>query len=227
MLRKLFIRVWIGPLPDWYEQWLENTATLKPYGFDFLVENDYESFRERCKAKLGVDINVTPGTRKAGDFDPALGVLFEEELKGYDFWGHTGLDVAFGRLDRFVSDEFLSGLDIFGNDPNAINGCFSLYRNCDVVNNLFREQRDWTEIFEDPGHYGFDEIHFTEVVLRAADEGRIRFGSAFWQSHDTQPGHKLVPRLSIKSDGTLLDMVTGKETMMFHFHKYRRWPISS
>lgn len=225
MLRKLFIRVWIGPLPSWYDKWVEHTATLKPYGFDFLVENDYEAFRERCHAKLGIDINVTPGTRKAGDFDPAYGVLFEDELKGYDFWGHTGLDVCYGRLDRFVSDEFLSGLDIFGNDPNAICGPFSLYRNCETVNNLFRERTDWPEILEANRMYGFDEIEFSDVVVSAAEEGRINFKSGFWQSHDVQRGHNPTPQMSIKPDGTLWDRVTQQETMMFHFHRYRQWPI--
>src|SRR5581483_4295794 len=158
LLRKLFIRVWIGPLPCWYDEWQMHVETLKPYGFDFLVENDYEAFRERCRRKLGIEIDVTPGTRKAGDFDPAYGVLFEDELKSYDFWGHTGLDVCFGRLDRFVSDSFLSDCDIFGNDPNAINGCFSLYRNCELVNNLFREREDWKQVLEANRMYGFDEI---------------------------------------------------------------------
>ena len=225
-MRKLFIRTWIGPLPLWYDQWCKHVETLKPLGFDFLVENNYEAFRARCHDKLGIDINVTPGTRKAGDFDPAYGVLFEEELKSYDFWGHTGLDVCFGRLDRFVPDELLQTLDIFGNDPNAICGPFSLYRNCDPVNNLFRERADWKEILEANRMYGFDEIEFSEVVVKAAEEGRIRFKSGFWQSHDTQPGHNPTPQMSILPDGTLWDRVKQQETMMFHFHRYRQWPIS-
>ena len=224
-MRKLLIRVWIGELPSWYDQWLKHVERLKQYGFEFLVVNDYEAFRDRCREKLMIDINVTPGTRKAGDFDPTYGVLFADELQGYDFWGHCALDAVYGRLDRFVSDEFLSDCDIFGNDPNAINGCFSLYRNCDLVNNLFKERNDWAEILEDNKMYGFDEIEFNRVVQQAAAKGRIRFKSAFWMSNDTQTGHNPTPQLGLLQDGSLWDRAKQQETMMFHFHRYRQWPI--
>ena len=35
---------------------------------------------------------------KLCDFRPAFGEVFREELAGYDFWGHTDLDVVFGRI---------------------------------------------------------------------------------------------------------------------------------
>lgn len=220
MLRKLLIRPWFGPLPEWIDQYREHVATLAKYGFDFLIINDPEDFKARCREKLGIDAAVAPGSRKAGDFCPALGLLFEDELQGYDFWGHADLDVIFGRLDRFVSDEFLSDCDIFGNDPNAICGPFSLYRNNEKTRRLFREHPDWKACFEDERMWGFDEIPFSKTVRSSG----LRFKSAFWQSHDTQPGHA-VPQLSLLADGTLIDHVTNRETMMFHFHKFRKWPL--
>jgi len=228
MLKKLFIRVWFGPLPEWMPQYYNNTADLKRYGFDWLVVNDYEFFRERIQQTLGIEIapyDAIAGTRKAGDFDPAYGVIFAEELQGYDFWGHTGLDCAYGRLDRFVGDKFLADCDIFGNDPGAICGPFSLYRNSDKVNNLFRRVPDWELLLSDAEMYGFDEIHFNRIVQQASAAGEIRFKTAFHQSHDTEPEHFPVPRMRLEEDGTLLDLAKNKETMMFHFHRYRKWPI--
>lgn len=211
------------------DEYRRNCEALRPYGFEWLIVNDYDFFKERCRETLGVDIapyEKIAGTRKAGDFDPAYGVIFEKELKGYDFWGHTGLDVAYGRLDRFVSDEYLSDCDIFGNDPGAICGPFSLYRNTLKINRLFRQYPNWQALLESEQMHGFDEIEFNGVVQRASDAGEIRFKSAFWQSHDVQPGHNPTPQMSLLPDGALFDRVTQQETMMFHFHRYRQWPIS-
>ena len=92
MLKKLFIRVWAGPLPEWYEKYIENTNSLKKYGFDFMVWNDTKKLAELAKEKLGVTLELEDGSKKAGDVDPLYGIIFEDYIRGYDFWGHTGLD---------------------------------------------------------------------------------------------------------------------------------------
>jgi hypothetical protein len=207
-------------------QYRRNTAALQKYGFEWLVVHDYDFFREKVEKSLGVEIapyNEIAGTRKAGDFDPAYGQIFAKELEGYDFWGHTGLDCAYGRLDRFVSDEFLAGCDVFGNDPGAICGPFSLYRNTERVNSLFRRVPNWERLLGDARMCGFDEIQFNEVVQKAARDGEIRFKTAFWQSNDHQAGHGDGGRMTIRPDGTLWDDVKGSETMMFHFNRTRKW----
>jgi hypothetical protein len=239
MLTKLFIRVWFGELPPWTEEWIRHQRHLAQYGWNFMLVTDYEFFRDRCRKTIGVEIapyEQIAGTRKAGDFDPAYGLIFWDELKGYDFWGHTGLDCVYGRLDRFVSDEYLWDCDVFGNDPGAICGPFSLYRNTDVVNHLFMGVPDWREQLSSPKMTAFDEHAFSQHVKRMAHAGEIRFKSAFWQSHDKQRGHVPKPQLRLEVDGTLRDLVTGNETMMFHFNRRvdetlpfwgRTWPVSS
>lgn len=230
MLRKLFIRTWFGPLPPWVDQWRENTKALGKYGFDFLLVNDHVDFAARCQRKLRIDIaplEAIAGTRKAGDFDPAYGELFADELEGYDFWGHCALDMVFGRLDRFVPDSLLTECDIFANDPGAICGPFTLYRNCWWVNGLFRRVENWQNLLSDATMCGFDEIQFNAAVQRAARAGEIRFETAFYQAHDCQEGHIPTPNVRLLADGTLMDNVTGKEAMMFHFHRHRKWPINA
>jgi hypothetical protein len=226
MLRKLLIRVWLGPLPDWSPRWLAHVEHLKQYGWDFLLLNDTEDFRYRCERVFGFPVDPQPGTRKPCEYDPALGELYADKIEGYDFWGHCNLDAVYGRLDKWLSDEFLSDCDIFGNDPNAICGPLSVYRNTATVNALYRRAPMWQEVFQSSNFYGFDEGVFNAEVQRARKYAGLRFKSGFYQSHDTQPGHDGVPQLGVMSDGALLDRVTGKETMMFHFHRYRQWPIS-
>lgn len=229
MLRKLLIRTWFGPLPQWTQQWKANTAALSKYGFDFLLVDDYDWFRDRCEQTLGITIapyDSIAGTRKAGDFDPAYGLIFAEELAGYDFWGHCALDCVYGRLDRYVSDFLLDALDIFANDPGAICGPFTLYRNAPLINNLFKRVPGWQSFLESPTMFGFDEIQFNTVVQQASTNRELRFHTAFWQSHDCQERHTPIPRMDLLPDGTLYDTATQSETMMFHFHRYRNWPCN-
>jgi hypothetical protein len=226
-MRALVLRVWIGELPPWMDEWRRNVGGLRRYGFDFRVFNDYEMVKDRCTRVMGITLpsyEAMANTRK-GVAGPCYGELFAEELQGYGFWGHCDQDTVFGRLDRFVSDEFMDDCDVFGNDPDAICGPFSLYRNCGAVNALYRRIPDWERLYSVPGYADIEEVPFTEVVRRAAQAKEIRFKSAFWQAHDNQPRHKPEPRLKLLEDGTLMDAVAAQEIMMFHFRRTKRWPL--
>lgn len=224
------VRTWFGPLPPWEPQYRAHIERLKEFGWDFLIVNDFDWYRHRVREVLGVEPTLNaPGTRKCGDWDPMIGVVFAEELKGYDFWGHVALDCVFGRLEKHCSDTFLETVDVFGNDPEAICGPFSIYRNIEKVNSLFCRFDDWRTVFESDHFYGFDETEFSEIVKQASAKGEIRFKSAFNQSHDKQCQHLPVPRMRIRDDGALIDVPLGKEVMMFHFNRRdveRTWPVS-
>ena len=73
---------------------------------------------------------------KLCDCRPLYGLIFAEELQGYDFWGHCDADILFGNLRRFVGDELLAMYDKL-----FTHGHFVLYRNCDRVNRLALEYR--------------------------------------------------------------------------------------
>lgn len=216
--KTLLIRTWVGDLPEWYLKWEVHAKKWK--GFDYLVVNDYDFLKKRIKDKLGCELVDEVARYYISDFDPTFGVLFEEEIGGYDFWGHINLDCVYGRLHRYMTDEFLDDVDIFGNDPDAINGAFSLYRNVEKVNKLFYRVPFWKEILEIPKLMAFDEIHITKL-LRTTDD--IRFKSGYLQENDKQSDHIPTPQVRLKDDGTLINTKTGNEMMMFHFNRTREW----
>ena len=96
-MKKILISPFFGKLPPWFGEYKKNCLALKKYGWDFMVLNDLEEFNNLIKLKLGVNPNIKEGTCKASDFRPALGVILEDQLKDYDFWGHTDLDCVYGR----------------------------------------------------------------------------------------------------------------------------------
>lgn len=221
MIKKLVIANWFGTLPDWYDKWRDNIATLEPWGFDFLVPTDYSAYQERIFETLGVhlaNLDEFVYKQKPTEFRPAFGVIFEKELRGYDFWGHADLDTVFGRVGEYVTDELLSVHDVFSNDPNSICGPFSLFRNVPPVNELFRQHRDIEDILacnpKTIPHW-FDEIGMSELVKKS--DLRVKY--AFWQPRNPSDlsgihfeGNKLC-------DGE-------EEIMMCHFNRRRPkvWP---
>lgn len=92
---------------------------------------------------------------KLCDFRPAFGVVFRDELSGYDVWGHCDNDIIFGRLRRFFTTEILDA-----HDKVLMHGYMQLYRNSVVGNAFYRIASPtirYQDVFADPVYRGFDE----------------------------------------------------------------------
>lgn len=211
MGKKLFIMPYFGDLPEWIEKY------EVPKGYDMLVDTDYEGFKRRVKDKLGIDYPGLPGTGKVWDYRGALGCLYQEELKDYEFWGHTDFDCVYGDVDKWVSEDFLKDLDIHSNHGTYMNGCWSLYRNTKEVNELFMKA-DWKRYMALPEANGWVEGEYSRQV----ENSGLRYLYTFWQGnpYDSEPQLK-------KEDGKLYQMINGEwqEIMMFHFRRSKKWPL--
>lgn len=109
--------------------------------------------------KLGFAIDVKCGY-KLCDFKPAYGVIFSDILGGYDFWGHTDIDIIFGNIRDFITNELMENYDLISVRPDWLTGCFLLYKNIEKVNQLFRHSKDYKKVFCNDKHYCFDETNF-------------------------------------------------------------------
>lgn len=216
MLKKLFIVPWTGGHPEWIDKYKKNIEPLKKYGFEWLLVTDMEDFKDRARKLFNLEPVIVERTIKSADFHPMMGLMYAEELKGYDFWGHTDLDVVYGNLSHYVSDEFLKDCDIYGNDPDATCGPFTLYRNEDKINNLFKKFDGWREMLSSEKLYLFDEVGISKVIREARRTDGVRFKTNHWLDNERSPFN-----LSIKDDCLFNN---GKETMMFHFNDSKKYP---
>jgi len=207
-LKKIMITPYFGKFPEWMDKY------EKPVGYDWLLDTDLDKFRIRVKEKLGIDYPGTEGSGKVWDYRGCLGLLYEEEIKGYDFWGHTDFDCVYGDVNKWVTDEFLSQLDVHSNHIDYVNGCWSLYRNTPRVNNLFKEFFEWREKLTDPEANGWIEKEFTETLEKSG----LRYKYTFWQGNP----YTTTPILE-KIDGKLYQ--DFEEIMMFHFRRSKKWPL--
>lgn len=216
-MKKILISPFFGKLPPWFNEYKKNTENLKKYGWDFLVLTDLDEFIKLIKEKLGLEPHIVEGTCKASDFRPALGIILEDRLKNYDFWGHTDLDCIYGRLDKFITNQLLENCDIYSNDIGHMCGPMSLYKNTKKINNLFKEYLGWQSMLESANHYAFDE-QGVSTILSQHPELKIIY--KHWEGKSPDD----ISHLSYKHD-SLFD--GEDEIMYYHFNHLhpKKWPV--
>lgn len=170
MIKIKIISCYFGKLPDWFDLWALS-CSYNPQ-FEFLLVTDqemkkktapnitiktmtFEALRERFQRNFSFSIALK-NPRKLCDYKPVFGLAFQEELKGFDFWGHCDLDMIFGNLKKFLPDALLEQYDRIGT-----YGAFILYRNIDRMNYLFQKKGgcfDWKKVYTMEENCIFDEM---------------------------------------------------------------------
>lgn len=115
-------------------------------------------FKKIVKNKIGYSTKID--ANKLNDYKPCFGLLFEETLKNYDYWGHNDLDIIYGNISKFIYPLTSKKFDIINCRHDYIAGCFCLYKNTNKVNNLFKNSVDFETVYTKPKHYCFDECNF-------------------------------------------------------------------
>ena len=200
-----------------------------------------DDFNSLASQKLGLSVQVTT-PYKLCDFRPAFGVIFQTYLKEFDYWGYTDLDVIFGDIRRFITDDILMQHDVISSRDAYLSGHFTLYRNDEAATRLYEHSADYIAVFEEPRHRCFDECNFlwlellqgrpldalaadidsmTHVVKRLAAQGRLRaYLKTLVKEQIDMP--EQVPWKVYWDRGRLIDLGQGDEFLYFHFHTLAR-----
>jgi hypothetical protein len=199
-----------------------------------------------ANTKLGVSV-AFKRSYKLCDLRPAYGLIFEDYLRGWDFWEFGDIDCIYGRLRNFASPQILGWVDVFCCRKEYISGVFTLIRNTPVLCQLFRESPDWQEVFGSERVMFFDECaglwndlifgktiwecqrkikSFTEVVFDAIRAERI---CGFFETVAVEDVHSLteVTRAGVFQNWTgwmLLHFVMCKRRWYFQFPLWDRIP---
>jgi len=121
--------------------------------------------------------------------------IFQDYIKNYDFWGYCDIDIIFGNIRTFMTNELLNEYDVISARHDYLTGCFALYRNNSVMRVLFKQSKDYRKVFTEPRNFSFDEassgleafekgLHYsqintevesmTQVVRRLQEENRLK-----------------------------------------------------
>ena len=180
-MKKIVILIcYYGTFP-WYFRYFLHSCTFNP-SIDFVIITDVaysgtipnnvtfvrktlNGLKALASERLGISVNIE-FPYKLCDYKPAYGAIFSEYIEGYDFWGQSDIDVIYGNIRYFITDEFLDKFDYIGVRHDYTTGCFSMFRNNTLVNNFFKRSKDYKKVFTTTRHYCFDECSFVQDRLR-------------------------------------------------------------
>jgi hypothetical protein len=175
---------YFGPLPSYFPYFLASAiksrvldvffftdALLDPnIGANIKVHRyTMSDFNQLATRMLRMKVAVS-SPYKLCDFKPAYGAIFEEYIRGYEFWGFGDIDVIFGNLEAFIAP-LLSDNDVISFRKGWISGSLCVLRNCARVNFAYTESSDWRKTFTTQKHHHFDELggHLYSQVLKGTE----------------------------------------------------------
>lgn len=227
--------------------WLLMTDDKTQYHFPAnmkVIYNDFETLKNIVQSKFDFDICLdTP--YKLCDYKPAYGYIFSDYLRGYDFWGFCDIDMVFGNIRKFVTDDVLKKhTRVFQ------HGHFSLFRNTEEWNTLFMKANglighkrfaDYREVFSSAQIFYFDEynpnrkdgtaemwkILYPDRIYLGTPMDNIRWPAANYysfRSTNNAKGHFVIFEYK---ESTLFrvyiekDTIIREETLYAHFHLWK------
>lgn len=198
MKKIVLIIPYFGKLPEYIDIWLDSVK-YNPT-IDFLIPTDAEwktalpenvkllsmtwsQAVEKIKSLCGHAI-VLHEPYKLCDYRPLYGEIFKEYIAKYDFWGHCDMDLVFGDIRKFLTEDILEQ-----NDRIFTRGHFCLYKNCDEINTIYKktvmckginyadafhtkyschfdEGSSMKEVFERNGRKICDEVYFADILYK-------------------------------------------------------------
>ena len=165
----IIIIPYFGKLPKMFHIW--KASALANATIDFLIITDDESvtteknikilhssFKE-CKRQiqsvLGFDISLD-SPYKLCDYRPTYGCVFSSYTKKYDFWGFGDMDLVYGNIRYFLTDDILNSYWVISGW-----GHFTLYKNNNYCNNFFKTRikgfQYYKDVFTNSKNCVFDE----------------------------------------------------------------------
>lgn len=123
-----------------------------------VIYEDYTNLRDRVNTLYGIEVALEK-PYKLCDLKPAYGEIFSEYLTGYDFWGHCDMDMLWGNIRSFITDDILDEYDKIG-----FLGHSTLYRNTKEVNSRYKLKvnvvnYNYIDVFETDASCHFDEAY--------------------------------------------------------------------
>jgi hypothetical protein len=173
------VTFFFGELP-WYFRFFQQSCAANPtVDFIFFTDNKpteatppnlqfhyftLPDFNRLATQRLGFTIDIQKGY-KVCDLRPAFGVIFEAYLTDYDWWGYTDIDIIFGRIREFMTEELLDSHDVISVKDEYPTGYFMLLKNSPQVNTLYTLSKDYKAVFTAPHNMLFEECggYYTEV----------------------------------------------------------------
>ena len=187
-------------------------------------------FNLRASDAVGTTIDVQPTYfRKLGDLKPAYGLIFADDLRPFDFWAYSELDIVWGEIRHFLTDQLLQAHDLVSSRHYKLSGHFTLVRNNARINRTFELIPDAIRSMADPRYLRLDESLFTRQLREGMERTpRPWLPRVYWERELTMSAAYQTSLGDTDADnlwwrhGKTFD-AAGSELMYLHFHRLKKY----
>lgn len=253
---------YFGSWPPWFKYFLASCGFNKTIDWVFysneplptnhpsnviLNQIEFEEYNQLVSNRLNINFNPA-SPYKLCDMKPALGLIHEDILSGYDYFGFGDIDLVYGNLRKFLNADVLEH-DVISNTPQRVSGHLFLLRNNYLYKTLFKKVKHWDTLISTSDHQHFDENHFSKVFIPHKNFPlflqkfltifhKHQRNMLFRQNYVTPPSYASLSRKQYKwingsntfptkwtwNQGKLTNNVDGdKEFIYFHFMFWKKY----
>src|SRR5262249_20641845 len=106
---------------------------------------------------------------------PCMGLLHEEDIRDFPFFGFSDIDVIYGRIARFYSEAVLAETDVVSTHPERISGHFAVFRNTRAIRHAFERIPGYHQRLEEADNAALDEVPYRDAFVSSSATERTRF----------------------------------------------------
>jgi hypothetical protein len=126
------------------------------------VHLSFDDYKALVRERLGIAFDP-PAPYKLCDLRPCLGYVHERDIADFRFFGYGDIDVIYGNISDFYTDNVLADFDVLSTHPERLSGHFAVLRNTRTIRQAFRRIPNYQALLEQPDYLGVDEAQFTRV----------------------------------------------------------------
>lgn len=194
---------YFGKFPEWMPLYLYSCSKQKNivflyftdcelpkkiYGNTIFHKTTFEEYCEKVSQKLHIDFHPTQ-SYKLCDLKPFYGLVHEDDLKGYDWWGFGDLDLIYGDLSLLVNEKNLQKYDLLTTHIDKLAGHFTVVRKKSDYTRFPLQIPNWKEKLMLDKHVFLDEAEFSELIKPWKVKKMNRVDFHFLEKH-TNPNKK-------------------------------------
>ena len=110
-------------------------------------------------------------TRKLCDYKPMYGHIFEEHLKGYEYWAFGDCDLVYGKAINGFLRDVVPSYDVLSLRKHWLSGSLTIIRNLPRFNSLYAKAATLRDVFNFDECVCFDELG--GYWFRELEDGRM------------------------------------------------------
>lgn len=181
---------YFGKFPTMFPFWLH--SALNNGTIDFLIFTDQYNFctekninvvhmsfgqlKDMVQSHFDFPISLEKAY-KLCDYRGAYGEIFRDYLEKYDFWGFGDIDLVYGDIRNFITNDILEKYDVISGW-----GHLTLYRNNDFCNSFYKRKDNgflyYEDVFSDDKNFYFDEYWHKGL----SDKWKSLYPEKIWDS---------------------------------------------